>query len=332
MLDQFGRNIDYIRISVTDRCNLRCRYCMPECGVEAVPHSEILNFDEILRLTEVFASLGIRKVKLTGGEPLVRRGIVDLIRQMKVVPGIDEITMTTNGVLIGQKPELAQELADAGISGINISLDTLKQERYEVLTGTDGLEDVRKAIDTCCMVPGLKVKVNAVTLAEYNRDEVRDLAKLAKDRRLDVRFIELMPVGLGRNFGSFRQDWILNELEQAYGTVREETERKEGNGPAVYYRLDGFCGKIGFISALSHQFCGDCNRVRLTSEGFLKPCLQYRDGVDLKALLRSGVSDETLREAIAAGIYGKPRQHEFCSETSGNEEGKEEKNMSFIGG
>ena len=332
MKDQFGREIDYIRISVTDRCNLRCRYCMPENGVETVPHSEILSFDEILRLAEIFASLGIRKVKITGGEPLVRRGITSLIHDIKSLPGIEEVTLTTNGVLIGQNPKLAEELAEAGISGINISLDTLNPDRYEVLTRSGRLEDVLKAIDACCAVPGLKVKINAVTLAEYNWDEVEELADLARSRNLDVRFIELMPVGLGGRFGCFSQDWILKRLEKAYGKAEPDQGPNCGSGPAKYYRLDGFSGRVGFISALSHQFCSECNRVRLTSQGFLKPCLQYKDGVDLKALLRSGADNEILREAAAAGIYGKPRQHEFCSENSESEEYKEEKNMSFIGG
>ncbi len=329
MKDQFGRNIDYIRISVTDRCNLRCRYCMPACGVESVPHSEILTFGEIVRLTERFAEMGIRKVKITGGEPLVRRGVLDLIREIKQVSGIEDVTLTTNGILIGQQPGLVRELSEAGISGINISLDTLKEERYETLTGTDGLDDVMKALDACCAAEGLKVKVNAVTLAEYNWDEVEDLAELAKDRNLDVRFIELMPMGLGSRFGCYSQDWILKRLEKAYGPAEADSGPKDGNGPAVYYRFRDFCGRIGFISALSHQFCSSCNRVRLTSEGILKPCLQYAGGTDLRQLLREGADDETLREAIRAAIYHKPQQHHFLDEET---EDAEKRAMSLIGG
>ena len=305
---------------------------MPECGIEAVPHSDILRFDEIIRLTERFAEAGIRHVKITGGEPLVRRGITSLIRDIKRVQGIETVSLTTNGILIGQHPELAFQLAEAGVSGINISLDTLNRERYETLTGTDGLDDVMKALDVCCTVPGMKVKINAVTLAEYNWDEVDDLAELARKRNVDVRFIELMPVGLGSQFGCFSQDWILTRLEKAYGPATADSGPVEGYGPAVYYRFRGFCGRIGFISALSHQFCESCNRIRLTSEGFLKPCLQYAGGVDLRQLLREGADDETLQKAVHDGIYSKPQQHVFCAGAQENEEEKEHKNMSLIGG
>ena len=329
MKDQFGRSIDYIRISVTDRCNLRCRYCMPPAGVEPVPHRKILTFREIVRLTEQFADLGIRHVKITGGEPLVRRGLTELIGDIKAVPGIEDVSLTTNGVLIGQRPELAQQLAEAGISGINISLDTLNRERYEMLTGGGSLEEVLHAIDVCSDLPELKVKINTVTLAEYNWDEVEDLAWLAHDRNLDVRFIELMPVGMGRCFGVYSQDWMLKRLEKNYGPAAADRGPKDGNGPAVYYRLEGFRGRIGFISALSPMFCASCNRIRLTSEGLLKPCLQYAAGTDLRQLLREGADDQSLRQAIEACILQKPRQHAFCSE---EETGKEEKNMSLIGG
>ena len=329
MKDQFGRNIDYIRISVTDRCNLRCRYCMPDCGVEQVPHSKILTFSEIVRLTERFADCGIRKVKITGGEPLVRRDVTDLIRQIKAVPGIEDVTLTTNGVLIGQKPELAETLAEAGISGINISLDTLKKDRYAMLTGSDSLEDVLRAVDVCSSLPELKVKINTVTLAEYNRDETEDLAWLAHDRNVDVRFIERMPMGMAGRYGVFSQDWILKRLEKEYGPAAADRGPKEGNGPAVYYRLDGFRGRIGFISALSHMFCRECSRVRLTSEGLLKPCLQHAGGADLQQLLREGADDEILLAVIQKTIYNKPQQHCFLDEEP---EDAEKKTMSLIGG
>lgn len=329
MRDQFDRNIDYIRISVTDRCNLRCRYCMPPEGIVPVEHSKILTFDEIVRLTERFAEAGIRKVKITGGEPLVRRDIVNLVRDISAVRGIDEVTLTTNGVLLGQHPELAAELAEAGISGINISLDTLNRVRYENLTGTDGLDDVLRAIDVCCSIPDLKVKVNTVTLAEYNWDEVEDLACLAKDWNLDVRFIELMPVGMAKRYGCYSQDWIMKRLQKEYGLTEADPSYKSGNGPAVYYKLDGFRGRIGFISALTHMFCSECNRVRLTSEGLLKPCLQYAGGTDLRQLLRDGADDAILRDTIRETIYNKPQNHRFTDEFDDEMEGK---GMSLIGG
>ncbi|MBR4410191.1 MAG: GTP 3',8-cyclase MoaA [Firmicutes bacterium] len=329
MKDKFGRNIDYIRISITDRCNLRCRYCMPACGIESVPHSKILTFSEIVRLAERFAEVGIRKVKITGGEPLVRRGVLDLIREIRQVSGIDEVTLTTNGVLIGQQPELAHQLAEAGVSGINISLDTLNRVRYENLTGTDGLDDVLRAIDACCSVPELKVKINTVTVAEYNWDEVEDLAYLAKDRNLDVRFIELMPVGMAHRFSGYSQDWIMKRLQKEYGPAEADPSYRGGNGPADYYRLEGFCGRVGFISAMSHMFCAECNRVRLTSEGLLKPCLQYAGGTDLRQLLRDGADNEILRDAIREAIYNKPQHHRFLDEIDDEMDGQ---GMSFIGG
>lgn len=339
MKDQFEREIDYIRISVTDRCNLRCRYCMPSCGVPSCGHDAVLRFDEMVRLVRLFCSNGIRHVKITGGEPLVRKGLPSLIRELKKLPGLETVSLTTNGLLLSA---MLPELMDAGLDAVNISLDTLREDRYAEITGQAALPQVLKALDDCCLQPGLRVKLNAVTLADYNEDEVEELAVLARDRQMDVRFIEMMPMGLGRNFSGYRQDQILARLEAAYGPGSKSTE-KRGNGPAVYYDFRGFIGKVGFISALSHRFCESCNRVRLTSEGLLKPCLQYAEGVDLRSLLRSGADDDTLTKSIRTGIFRKPRQHGFCVETAecgdpgtGGEPAevrqKEEGLMSGIGG
>lgn len=333
MKDQFERNIDYIRISVTDRCNLRCRYCMPSCGVPPCGHDAVLRFDEIVRLVRLFCSNGIRHVKITGGEPLVRKGLPSLIRDLKKIPGLETVSLTTNGLLLSS---LLPELMDAGLDAVNISLDTLREDRYAEITGQAALPQVLQALDDCCRQPGLRVKVNAVTLADYNRDEVEALAALARERRIDVRFIEMMPLGLGRDFPGYSQDQILTRLESVYGPGSKSTE-KRGNGPAVYFDFAGFAGKVGFISALSHRFCQSCNRVRLTSEGLLKPCLQYAEGVDLRSLLRSGADDETLTKYIRSGIFRKPRQHGFCGELTENGEPaefrqKEERLMSGIGG
>lgn len=333
MKDQFERNIDYIRISVTDRCNLRCCYCMPSCGVPSCGHDAVLRFDEIVRLVRLFCSNGIRHVKITGGEPLVRKGLPALIRDLKKIPGLETVSLTTNGLLLSS---LLPELMDAGLDAVNISLDTLREDRYAEITGQAALPQVLQALDDCCRQPGLRVKVNAVTLADYNRDEVEALAALARERRIDVRFIEMMPLGLGRDFPGYSQDQILTRLESVYGPGSKSTE-KRGNGPAVYFDFAGFAGKVGFISALSHRFCQSCNRVRLTSEGLLKPCLQYAEGVDLRSLLRSGADDETLTKYIRSGIFQKPRQHGFCGELTENGEPaefrqKEERLMSGIGG
>ena len=323
MKDQYGREIDYIRISVTDRCNLRCKYCIPECGIASVGHENILNFDEITRIVSECAKLGIKKVKITGGEPLVRRELHSLVARIKNTPGIEQVTLTTNGIFLKDQIE---RLAEAGIDAINISLDTLDSTKFNQITGFDALDKVLDAIELCKDYQGVKLKLNVVTLADYNKDELLDFAKFTKKNDIDVRFIEMMPIGLGEGFEGYTQDYIRGVLEKEYGPL-EECQGKHGNGPAVYYRVPGFKGKIGFISAISHQFCDSCNRVRLTAEGLLKPCLQYAEGIDLKKAIREG--DEPLENLIRKGIFDKPKEHNFRSSTI---EGREQRLMSKIGG
>ena len=307
MKDRLGREIDYIRISITDRCNLRCGYCMPECGVPSVSHDMILRFDEIVRLVKIFCSLGIKNVKITGGEPLVRKGAVGLIKDIKAIDGIEKVSLTTNGLLLSEN---LNALAEAGIEGINISLDTLDRQKYMKITGFDGLNTVLKAIDECRAFPEIKVKINAVTLADYNRDEICALADFAADMGVTLRFIEMMPIGLGTGFGGYNQDEIMTVLEEAYGpakTINEEV----GSGPAKYYSFEGLEGRIGFISPMSHKFCRSCNRIRLTSEGLLRPCLGSDVGIDLRMPMREGASDEELKALIYDGIMNKPAGHCF---------------------
>ena len=307
MQDRLGREIDYIRISITDRCNLRCVYCMPECGVPSVSHDMILRFDEIVRLVKIFCSLGIKNVKITGGEPLVRKGAVGLIKDIKSVEGIEKVSLTTNGILLSEN---LNALAEAGIEGINISLDTLDRQKYMKITGFDGLNTVLKAIDECRAFPEIKVKINAVTLADYNRDEICALADFAAGAGATLRFIEMMPIGLGTGFGGYNQDEIMTVLEEAYGpakTINEEV----GSGPAKYYSFEGLEGRIGFISPMSHKFCRSCNRIRLTSEGLLRPCLGSDVGIDLRMPMREGASDEELKALIYDGIMNKPAGHCF---------------------
>lgn len=323
MKDQFGREIDYIRISVTDRCNLRCRYCIPECGVKSVGYENILRFDEILEIVEECSKLGIKKVKITGGEPLVRKELHTLIKGIKDTPGIEQVTLTTNGIFLKEQIDV---LAEAGIDAINISIDTLNRERFEKITGFDMLHRVLEAIQLCKAYPGIKLKLNVVTLADYNKDEILDLVELAKNDDIDIRFIEMMPIGLGDKFEGYSQDYIKEQIEAKYGLL-EKCQGKHGNGPAVYYQISGFLGKIGFISAISHQFCDSCNRVRLTAEGLLKPCLQYSDGVDLKKAIREGQG--SLYNLIEKGIFEKPKEHNFRSSSI---EGREQDLMSKIGG
>ncbi|MDD3338156.1 MAG: GTP 3',8-cyclase MoaA [Lachnospiraceae bacterium] len=325
MQDQYGRTIDYIRISVTDRCNLRCVYCMPEEGIQPVDHDEILTFDEILRLCRIFVSLGIHKVKLTGGEPLVRRGLTQLIRGIRDIPGITSVTMTTNGILL--KEQLPQLYA-AGIQGINVSLDTRKEQQFADITRRSGLSHALEGIEEGLRYPNIRMKINCVPLAGINDDQWVDLAGMAEEKPLDVRFIEMMPIGLGRAYPGEKQEMIFAALQKAYGAA-EMADGSFGNGPSTYVQFPGFVGKVGFISAISHKFCSGCNRVRLTSEGELKPCLQYAGGLQVRDLLRGNASDEILKKSIEETIYKKPKSHHFNEK---EEPGFEQKEMSRIGG
>ena len=332
MIDQYGRIIDYLRISVTDRCNLRCKYCMPEEGVQLLKHSEILSYDEILRVCRVFAGLGVSKIKLTGGEPLVRKDLNLLVKAIKDIEGIEEVTLTTNGVLL---KEQIDGLVEAGLNAVNVSLDTLDKEQYACVTRRDKLDDALEGMYEALKYPGLKVKVNCVIMPGSNDNEWVRLAMLSKDNAIDVRFIEMMPIGIGESNPKGTQELVFDRLEQEFGKG-EFLDGKYGNGPAVYARFPGFTGKTGFISAISHEFCSDCNRVRLTADGFLKLCLQYANGCDLRALLRSDMTDEQLQEKIKEAIYNKPRCHQFVnSDNEGKKEGNgclEKRRMSSIGG
>ncbi|MCR4842527.1 MAG: GTP 3',8-cyclase MoaA [Eubacterium sp.] len=309
MRDGFGRKIEYLRISVTDRCNLRCRYCMPEDGVELLPHEMILNFDEIERVCRIMAHMGINKIKLTGGEPLVRRGLSDLVRNLKSIDGIDSVTLTTNGLLLSTYME---SLVDSGIDSVNISLDTLDPFVFRRIAGVDGIEDVKRGIHEALKYPGIDVKINCVPM-EMSGQNPWEVAGLAADYPIFVRFIEMMPVGLGKNYRCIGEDAIREKLEEIYGEMIP-VRRRIGNGPCRYFDIEGLKGKIGFISAMSHGFCDSCNRIRLTSVGFLKTCLQYDKGVDLRALLRGGATDGEIRGAIEEAVLQKPASHMFQSE------------------
>ena len=348
MIDQFGRNVDYMRVSVTDRCNLRCVYCMPAEGVASVPHEQILTFDEIARICGIGAELGIRRIKLTGGEPLVRRDLPELVGMLKGITGIEQVTLTTNGTLL---KEQINGLVSCGLDAVNISIDTLDPERYREVTPGGSVEKALEGLDAAAAVPGLSVKVNCVPLkatgsnltgsngTEEDEEYIR-LALLAKEGKADVRFIEMMPIGLGKHFAGRGGDEILGILEKVYGKAESCTGRL-GNGPAEYVQFPGFRRRIGFISAVSHQFCGRCNRVRLTSEGYLKPCLQYESGTDLKTLLRGGAGDPEIKAAMEKAFYEKPAHHQFGvnGQPGENSQGKscaeetlETKEMSRIGG
>ncbi len=326
MLDRFGRSIDYMRVSITDRCNLRCRYCMPD-GVELLPMRSILTYEEIREICAAAAELGIRKLKVTGGEPLVRLGCPDLIRTLKSVPGIEQVTLTTNGVLLGR---YLPALVEAGLDAVNISLDTLDRERYAAITGRDELTSVLDSVDAALASP-LRVKLNAVLQKGVNDDEWLSLAGLARDRALDVRFIEMMPIGLGKQIEGMANTLLREELLRRFPELEEDAS-VHGNGPAAYVRIPGWKGGVGFISAIHGRFCGECNRLRLTSQGGLKPCLCYGDVTDLMPLLRGETAGEEraalLRSALENAIWNKPKQHCFEELESITEKGR----MVRIGG
>ncbi|MBQ4537149.1 MAG: GTP 3',8-cyclase MoaA [Lachnospiraceae bacterium] len=325
MTDGFGRTIDYLRISVTDKCNLRCKYCMPSEGIDFIPHEELLSLEEIFRLVRIMEGMGITKVRITGGEPLVRKNLIKLIKDINSLSGVKEIAMTTNGVLLG---ECVKELKEAGLTGVNISLDTTDAEHFAEITGADAADRVLESIDAA-LQQGLRVKLNCVPCREWNDADIENIALLAKEQAVDVRYIELMPVGCGRNFTGIPSDEILNRLEAKYGPAKESAE-KRGNGPAKYYDLEGFQGKIGFISPISHKFCSECNRIRLTAEGRLKLCLHYNHGLELKPLLRGGASDEEIKLAIKEALMRKPMAHDFAHADSLAD--SEKRKMVQIGG
>ena len=325
MIDKLNRKIEYMRISVTDRCNLRCVYCMPEEGIENISHEEILSYDEIIRICKCIANLGIKKIKITGGEPLVRKDIIDLIKEIKEIDGIDEVTITTNGVLLY---EMADKLYEAGIDAVNISLDTLNRDKFLKITRRDKYKNVSMAIDKLIDL-GVRVKINCLAIKEHNLSEIVKIAAYSKNNNIDVRFIELMPIGYGKNYTGISNEVILGLLEDEYGSFKKVKE-KRGNGPAVYYKNDEFKGYIGLISAISNEFCETCNRVRLTANGFLKLCLHYNKGIDLKEPIRSDITDKELENMIYHAIRNKPIGHNFYHDS--NIENVENKNMVQIGG
>lgn len=324
MIDKWGREIDYIRISLTDRCNLRCVYCMPEDGVTQVSHQDILTYDEILRVVRIMAANGLRKVKLTGGEPLVRKNCAGLLAELKKIPGIEKVTLTTNGVLL---KEQMKDLADAGLDAVNISLDTLEAERFFEVTRRKELERVLEGIQEALKYEQIVVKINCVPVLE-ERENLLKIAALAKKYPIHVRFIEMMPLGQGKSYSSWNEDTMLAVLEEGYGPAVPYKGRL-GNGPGHYYELEGFMGKIGFISAVSHKFCEQCNRIRLTADGYLKACLQYQTGADLKIPMRTGCTDEELKNLIFDVLNRKPVGHNFFEEKT---EVEEARIMAQIGG
>ena len=306
MKDHFGRNINYLRLSITDRCNLRCKYCMPH-GVEFTPHEQILTYEEFLRVARAAVHLGIPRFKITGGEPLVRKNVAQLVAGLKETPGIRRVTLTTNAVLLAEQ---LPALLDAGLDSVNISLDTLRPEVFRQITARDDFAAVQAGLQAA-LESGLPVKLNCVPQAGVNEGELEALAALAKDNAMQVRFIEMMPIGFGAGLPGLSGPKLLERFYRRWPQLQPVTGAAFGDGPAVYYSAPGWRGSIGLIAAVHGKFCASCNRVRLTSQGFLRPCLASEAGCDLKALLRSGASDEELLTAIRTTIWEKPQEHHF---------------------
>ncbi|MDO9592626.1 MAG: GTP 3',8-cyclase MoaA [Erysipelotrichaceae bacterium] len=304
MQDAFGRNIRYLRISVTDRCNLRCRYCMPPSGMPVkLPHERVLRNEEIIEIARVAAGLGINKIRLTGGEPLVRKGIVELVSALAALPGIEDLALTTNATLLGS---LAQPLKDAGLRRINVSLDTLNPARFGEMTRGGDLAQVFQGLEAAEKAGLWPIRVNSVLIGGDNVSEIRQMAELTVTRGYDVRFIELMPIGEAAAWTVERfvsTDVVLQALPELKPDVS-----KPHDGPARYYRMPGARGRIGLIQPVSCNFCADCDRIRLTADGKLKPCLHSNDEIDLLEMIRSGGDIEPLFR-MAVGL--KQERHQL---------------------
>jgi len=326
LTDMFARSISYLRISLTDHCNLRCQYCTPQEGQIKLASDELLSYEEILRVVRIAVSLGIEKVRLTGGEPLVRREVLIFIKALAEIPGLTDIRLTTNGVLLA---EYAEALHKAGISKLNISLDTLRPERFRQITGVDAFARVWAGISKARELGFSPIKLNVVALKGVNDDEFIDFARLTLTEPLQIRFIEFMPIGASSLWdkGKYISSQEIMERLKPLGPL-EPVEAKRMDGPARIYRFAGAAGSVGFISPISHHFCDRCNRLRLTSEGRLRSCLLSDQETDLRKSLRSGATDEEVRGLIVAAILNKPKGHTISSEGGGSCHGQ----MSRIGG
>lgn len=317
MTDQFGRHITYLRLSVTELCNLRCRYCMPEDGVCKKDHADMLTEDEMIMAVEAAASLGIRKLRLTGGEPLVKRNILSLCERAAAVEGIDEVCLTTNGVLL---PQMAEALRSAGVDRLNISLDTLDPEKYAYITRIGTLDNAMAGIRAALDAGFEKIKINAVLIGGFNDSEVTDLAELTRKYPVDVRFIEMMPM---YDSGDFDEKAFI-PYTKVLDYLPDAVPAAQDGGVAKLYRLPGSRGNIGLISPVSAHFCGECNRVRITADGKIKPCLHSPDEYSLK-----GLGAEEMRKVLREAIWSKPHWHGEMDAAHRSGAGR---NMNEIGG
>jgi cyclic pyranopterin phosphate synthase len=307
MLDNNHRIINYLRLSVTDRCNLRCIYCMAEHGVQFIPHREILSYEEMLRIVRLCVHKGIRKVRVTGGEPLVRKEVIHFLEVLCKIEGLEEISMTTNGVLL---KDFAADIKNSGIRRINVSLDSLKPERFFRITGKDYFGRVWEGLEEAEHVGFHPIKINVVAIKGINDDEILDFAELAVKKPYHIRFIELMPVG---NQSAWNAERFVS-TDEIYGLIQSHSDlnpvkSNPYDGPAQRFKIQGGKGEIGLISALSHHFCDHCNRLRLTPEGHLRGCLFSDQEIDLKTALRQKKKDGDLLQLIELAIKNKPKEH-----------------------
>lgn len=312
MRDAYARNITYLRLSVTDLCSLRCRYCMPAGGVPKREHRDICSVEELVEIARAAADCGVRKVRLTGGEPLVRRGILEICRGIAAIPGVEELCLTTNGAAL---PRLAKPLREAGVDRLNVSLDTLRPERYAYMTRTGRLEDVFRGLEAAAEAGFTGTKLNVVLMKGFNDGEIPDFVDLARRHPVEVRFIELMPIGEGTRAQFLPAQAVLDACP--------DLRPAEGSGVARRYRPPDGPGLVGLIEPMSHRFCAACDRIRVTADGKLKPCLHSGQEISLR-----GLHGEALRRAVQDGIAAKPERHHM-DETGRSEAGR---NMHQIGG
>jgi len=311
LIDRFGRKINYLRISLTDRCNLRCIYCMPPEGERKLRHKDILRYEELLRISRIAIKLGINKVRLTGGEPLVRKGIQDFIPMLTSLKGLDDVSLTTNGVLLKDNLET---LKAAGVKRINVSLDSLKRLNFKLITRFDYFNEVWEGIEKARNMGFHPIKINIVIMKGINDNEVLDFARLAIEQPYHIRFIECMPIGLQTNSMAFvSNSQIEKDIVDRFGTLIPVNHEKN-DGPATRFRFDGGKGEIGFINAISDPFCKDCNRLRLTANGAILPCLLSNTEVDIKDPLRRGCLDEELIKVFLKAVDLKPQCHPLTLE------------------
>ena len=318
LVDQYFRTISYLRLSLTDRCNLRCIYCMPGEGkdrgtqiksVRFLDHNDLLSYEELLRVVRLAVSMGMNKIRLTGGEPLVRKGVLDFIHQLSLISGLDQVRLTTNGVLLA---DYAERLFAEGIRHINVSLDTLQPEKFKKITGKNYFNKVWDGLLAAKRI-GFNIKLNVVAMKGVNDNEFQDFARLALEQPFQVRFIEFMPVGEGNSWNK-KQYMRAADIKIILAEIGKLSPAKKthGKGPARIYELkssDGQRGEVGFISPISHHFCDQCNRLRLTSEGKLRSCLLNDNEMDLKSILRGGGGDQELIKIIKETILNKPKGH-----------------------